>query len=56
MTMTLIVISVDREKLPAHTDQEFEEFVRFQFGDRGGISASNPLNNMDMEAEVKEIG
>jgi len=54
--MTLIVISVDRENLPAHTDQEFEEFVRFQVGDRGAISLSNPLNNISMEAEVKEIG
>jgi len=50
--MAKIVISVDRSKLPKHTDEQFDEWIRFQVGDRGGISVDNPLSEYDMEAEV----
>lgn len=53
--MALVVISIDRESLPEHTDEQFEEWVRFEVGDRGGMSADNPLT-LDLEAEVSEIG
>jgi len=52
--MALVVLSVDRDKLPEHTDEQFEEWVRFEVGDRGGMSADNPLQQ-DLEAEVREI-
>jgi len=52
--MALVVISIDRETLPAHTDEQFEEWVRFEVGDRGDLSVDNPLQQ-DLEAIVKEI-
>jgi hypothetical protein len=51
--MALIVISVDRDKLPTHTDAEFEEWVRFEVGDNGDISTENPLWKEDLEARVR---
>jgi hypothetical protein len=53
--MALIVISVDREKLPPHTDAEFEEWVRFEVGDTGSIDTKNPLIQEGLEAGVCEI-
>ncbi len=53
--MTLIVITVDRDLLPEHTDEQFEEWLRFEIGDRGEMSAENPLTQ-DLEAELKEWG
>lgn len=54
--MTLVVISVDREKFPEHTDEEFAAWVKYQVGDLGGVDMINPLYELDLEAEVKEIG
>lgn len=54
--MTLVVISVDREHLPSHTEEEFEAWVRYQVGDTGGLKMPNPLADIDMDAEVREIG
>jgi hypothetical protein len=54
-TMALIVISVDRDKLPPHTDEEFEEWVRFEVGDGGSIETKNPLSKEGLEARVREI-
>lgn len=53
--MALVVISVDRAKLPDHTDEQFEEWVMFCVGQRGGISMGNPLCDLDLEARVREI-
>ena len=53
--MSLVVISVDREKLPEHTQEQFEEWVKFNVGALGGISAKNPLHDIDIEARVQEI-
>jgi hypothetical protein len=53
--MALIVISVDRDKLPTHTDAEFEEWLRFEVGDNGSISTKNRLWKEDLEARVREI-
>ena len=52
--MALVVISIDRDKLPYHTDKEFEEWVRFCVGDSGNMSTENPLTQ-DLDAEVREI-
>ena len=52
--MALVVISIDRESLPDHTDEQFEEWVRFEVGDRGDLSGDNPLQQ-DLEAVVREI-
>lgn len=54
--MTLIVISVDETTLPAHSPDEFEEWIRFSVGDTGAISIHNPLSDIDLDAVVKEIG
>lgn len=54
--MALVVISIDRDELPAHTDDEFEAWVMFQVGHLGGISMDNPLHDLDMEATVREFG
>ena len=54
--MTLVVISVDRQDLPEHTDEQFELWVKYQVGALGGITLDNPLHDIDIEAEVKEIG
>ncbi len=53
--MALVVISIDRDKLPPHTQEEFEAWVRFCVGDTGGIANSNPLCDMDMESRVVEF-
>lgn len=53
--MSLVVISIDREKLPEHTQEQFEEWVKFQVGHLGGMEMSNPLHVFDLEAEVMEI-
>lgn len=52
--MALVVISIDREKLPPHTDEQFEEWVKFCVRG-GGISNSNPLADLDLDARVREI-
>lgn len=53
--MALVVISIDREKLPEHTNEDFEQWVKYQIGELGGISMDNPLWDLDMEAQVREI-
>lgn len=54
--MSLVTISIDRSKLPPHTDEEYEAWVKFEVGEIGSISRANPLSNIDIEAEVREIG
>ncbi|GLQ31646.1 hypothetical protein [Litoribrevibacter albus] len=53
--MALVVISIDRSKLPAHTQDEYEEWVEFKVGN-GCISDENPLCDVDLKSTVKEIG
>lgn len=53
--MTLVTISIDRSKLPPHTDEEFWAWVGFELGQIGSISRANPLANIDIKAEVREI-
>lgn len=53
--MALIVISVDREDLPEHTDEQFEEWVRFEVGHTGSLSNDNPMSDRDLDAYVREI-
>ncbi|MEW5056529.1 MAG: hypothetical protein AB1Y25_02805 [Cycloclasticus sp.] len=54
MKMALVVISIDRDKLPEHSDEQFEEWVRFEVGDRGDMSAANPIQE-SLSADVREI-
>jgi hypothetical protein len=54
--MALVVISIDRDDLPTHTDKEFEEWVKYQVGHSGRVSISNPLSDEDLDAYVREIG
>lgn len=54
--MALVMISVDREKLPEHSDQEFESWVKYQVGALAGISNDNPMVDIDLEAQVLEVG
>jgi hypothetical protein len=54
--MALVVISVDRSKLPEHTDQQFDDWVKYCVGELGGISMDNPLHECDLEATVRECG
>lgn len=53
--MALVVISINEDELPPHTKEEFEEWVRFCVGDRGGIPMANPLHEYDMTATVREV-
>lgn len=52
--MALVVINIDRDKLPEHTTEQFEEWVRFQVGHCGHMSAENPIDT-DLDATVMEI-
>lgn len=54
--MSLVVISIDRSKLPEHTQEQFEEWVKYEIGEIGSICMSNPLSYYDLEAETREIG
>ena len=54
--MTEIVINVDRDKLPKHTDKEFDEWIRFEIGDTHVMSMVNPLADDDLEAKLEEWG
>ena len=54
--MALVVISIDRKKLPEHTDDDFADWIRFEVGQYGDISLDNPLCGEDMSAIVREIG
>lgn len=54
--MTLIVISVDRDELPSHTDEQFEEWIEYNVGARVGINIVSPLHDVSMISTVKEWG
>ncbi len=53
--MALVVISIDRDDLPDHTDEEFEEWVKYKVGHAGGLILDNPLSDLDLDAYVREI-
>ena len=53
--MALVVISVDREALPEHTNEQFEEWIRYEVGETGEIKLNNPLRSYSLDAEVREI-
>ena len=53
--MALIVISVDREGLPPHTNEQFEEWVKYEVGHLGGISCDNPMSDRDLDAYVRNF-
>lgn len=53
--MALVVISIDRDKLPPHTYAQFVEWVHFHITMSGTCHKDNPLGIRDLEAEVKEV-
>lgn len=53
--MALVVLSIDERKLPAHTREEFEEWLRFNVGDRSEMQNANPLVDTDLQSTVREI-
>lgn len=54
--MSLVVISIDREQLPPHTDEDFEEYVKFWVGEFDVLKDDNPLGDCGMNAKIMEIG
>ena len=55
LKMAMVVLSIDEDKLPPHTKDQFKEWVEFQVGHRAEIQLSNPLNEYDIDAIVREI-
>lgn len=53
--MASVLIDINRNKLPANTDEQFEEWVQYNVGQLGGIKLNNPLSAHDMEATVMDI-
>lgn len=53
--MALVVISINRDELPAHTNEEFEAWVKYEVGHNGGISLENPLCDESLDGYVREI-
>jgi len=51
-----VTIEIDRDDLPTHTDDEFEEWVRFCVGYQADIDSTNPLSDMDMTAQAVMVG
>jgi len=54
--MEQVTIGIDRGSLPPHTNEQFEEWVKFCVGHRADIHNDNPLSDMDMSAVVLNIG
>lgn len=53
--MRKIIIEVDETGLPEHTDEDFEEWVKYCVGYYGGIKTENPLGDHELEAEHVSI-
>ena len=53
--MAIVSLEIDRDALPQHTDEQFEEWVMFCIGQRGGIEMTNPMSDMDMDARVRSV-
>lgn len=50
--MAIVKIKVDRESLPKHTDEEFEEWISFCVGAAGGMKMTNSLQGHDLDRTV----
>ena len=48
-------INIDRDKLPGHTDAEFEEWLKYEIGELGGLTLKNPLAMQDLELIIERI-
>ena len=53
--MAEVTITVDRDRYPQHTDEQFEEWVEWCNGGRGGCGVDNPLSNFDLTAEIVSV-
>jgi len=46
--MKTISFSIDEKQLPAHTPEQFKEWVEFKIGARHDIADDNPLADRDL--------
>ncbi len=46
---TSVTFKIDRDKLPQHTNEEFEAWIKYVIGSRGGINMENPLHDQDLD-------
>ena len=46
--MRTIFFDIDEKQLPAHTAEQFNEWVAFKVGARHDIEDSNPLADLDL--------
>lgn len=51
--MATVIIWIDRTKLPSHTDEEFDEWVKYNI-EMGEITNTNPLCNKDFQGVVQD--
>ena len=54
--MALVVISIDRDDLPKHTDKQFEEWVKYEVGHSASLPIDNPMTDRNIDGYVREIG
>lgn len=54
--MTLIVININKSKLPQHTKEEFKEWIMFEVGHEGAMSTKNPLSDEQLKSNIFSIG
>jgi hypothetical protein len=50
-----VVIDVRAEDLPAHTGEEFTEWIQYQVGMRASMSMGNPLVDYDLQCYSCDI-
>lgn len=53
--MQQVLIGIDRDGLPSHSDEQFEEWVQFCVGHRADIDTDNPLSDLDLTGVVINI-
>jgi hypothetical protein len=51
----LVILSIDTDKLPSHTREEFEAWLKFEVGQIGELSLDNPLIDCGITGTVEEI-
>lgn len=54
--MQQVLIGINRDDLPSHSDGQFEEWVQYCVGHRADIDSDNPLSDLDLTGVVINIG
>ena len=49
--MRKITIEINESLLPKHSDEDFDEWVKYCVGYYGAIKTENPLSEHELEAE-----